>query len=160
MGAAPRAARALFARKRIYATVIDNSTGAIKVCQERGLKKAVVRSITEVDKFKPNSFETILMLGNNFGLFGSAKNAKTTLEKLFRITSSLAMIIAATLNPYKTADPDHLSYHRFNKRRGRMPRQIRIRVRFRKAIGDWFDYLFVSPDEMIRIVDNTDWQIE
>lgn len=100
------------------------------------------------------------MMGNNFGLFGSAENAKITLKKLSRITLPEALIVAATLNPYKTDDPDHLSYHRLNKRRGRMPGQIKMRVRFRKAIGDWFDYLFVSPDEMTKVIDDTDWQIE
>lgn len=146
--------------KGFDATGIDNSPGAIKVCKQRGLKKAIVRSIAAADKFKSDSFETILMMGNNFGLFGSAENAKSTLKKLFRITSSDGLIVAANLNPYKTDDPDHLSYHRFNKRRGRMPGQIRMRVRFRKAIGEWFDYLFVSPDEITEIVDETDWQVE
>ena len=63
-------------------TGIDNSPGAIKVCKLRGLKKAFVRPIDEVDKFKPASFDTIMMMGNNFGLFGSRKNAKTFLKSL------------------------------------------------------------------------------
>jgi SAM-dependent methyltransferase len=146
--------------KGFDATGIDNSPGAIKVCKQRGLKEAIVRSIVDIDKFKANSFDAILMMGNNFGLFGSAENAKLTLEKMFQITSPEALIIAGSLNPYKTDDPDHLSYHRLNKRRGRMPGQIKMRVRFRKAIGEWFDYLFVSPEEMMKIIGETNWQIE
>ena len=126
-------------------TGIDISPGAVKVCKLRGLKKALVRPITDVDKFKPNSFDTILMLGNNFGLFGSAKKAKLLLQKLYRITSPDAQIIAGTRNPFKTADPNHLHYHRRNKKRGRLSGQIRMRVRFAKTVGAWFDYLFVSP---------------
>lgn len=34
-----------------------------------------------------------------------------------------------------------------------------MRVRYRKVVGEWFDYLFVSPDEMSAIVDDTDWKI-
>ncbi len=141
-------------------TGIDNSPGAIKVCKLRGLKKAFVRAIVEVDKFKPASFDTILMLGNNFGLFGSAAGTRRILKKLSRITSPEARIIAGTRNPYLTTDPDHLRYHRRNRQRGRMAGQIRLRVRFGKIIGEWFDYLLVSPKEMEELLEGSDWEIE
>jgi SAM-dependent methyltransferase len=141
-------------------TAIDNSPGAIEVCKLRGVKNALVRSVAEVDKFEPNSFDTILMLGNNFGLFGSTQNAKLMLAELSRITATDARIIAGTRNPYKTDSPDHLEYHALNRGRGRMPGQIKLRVRYRKAVGAWFDYLFVSPVEMREIVADTAWHIE
>jgi SAM-dependent methyltransferase len=141
-------------------TGIDNSPGAIKVCKLRGLKKALVRPVSEIDKFRTNSFETILMFGNNFGLFGSCQNARMILQKMSRITKPNAQILAGTLNPYKTDDRNHLQYHRLNKRRGRMGGQIRMRVRYGKIVGEWFDYLFVSPEEMTEIFEDTDWQIK
>ena len=147
-------------QKGFDVTGIDNSPGAIKVCKLRGLKKTFVRPIDEVGEFKSNSFDTILMLGNNFGLFGSARGGKLTLKKLSRITSPDALIIAGTRDPHKTSDPNHLQDHRLNKRRGRLPGQIRIRVRFEKAVGAWFDYLFVSPEEMEQILERTDWTVE
>ncbi len=147
-------------QKGFEVTAIDNSPGAIEVCRLRGLKNAVVRSIAEVDEFEPNSFDTVLMLGNNFGLFGDAENAKLILAKLTRITSPAAQIIAGSRDPYKTDSPDHLEYHEFNRQRGRMPGQIKMRVRYRKAVGAWFDYLFVSPDEMREILVGTAWHIE
>src|SRR5215204_611737 len=140
-------------------TGIDNSPGAIKVCKLRGLKKAIVRPINEIDKFSKSAFETILMFGNNFGLFGNAENARELLEKMSRITNPHAQIIAGTRNPYKTDIKEHLEYLRFNKRRGRMAGQIRMRIRYGKTVGEWFDYLFVSPDEMQKILKKTDWQI-
>ena len=141
-------------------TGIDSSPGAIRVCKLRGLKKALVRPIEEVDKFKANSFDTIQMFGNNFGLFGSFENARTILKKFARITAPKAQIIAQSRNPYLTNEPEHLAYHRLNKRRGRMGGQLRMRVRFGKTIGEWFDYLFVSPLEMQNILEDTDWQIK
>jgi SAM-dependent methyltransferase len=53
-------------QKGFDVTGIDISPGAVKVCKLRGLKKAFVRPIADIDKFKPDSFDTILMLGNNF----------------------------------------------------------------------------------------------
>ena len=140
-------------------TAIDNSPGAIEVCQLRGLKNALVRPIANVDEFAPNSFETILMLGNNFGLFGDPKSAKLLLAKLSRITSPEARIIAGTRNPYQTESREHLEYQELNRQRGRMPGQIRMRVRFGRAVGAWFDYLLVSPEEMGEVVAGTGWRI-
>jgi SAM-dependent methyltransferase len=146
--------------KGLDVTGIDSSLGAVKVCKLRGLKKVTVRSILKLDRFKPGSFDTVLMLGNNFGLFGSAAGASRLLKDLSRITSPDARIIAGTRNPYLTTDPDHLAYQRWNRKRGRMPGQIRLRVRYGKIIGKWFDYLLVSPKEMETLLKGSDWQIE
>jgi SAM-dependent methyltransferase len=147
-------------QKGYEVTAIDNSPGAIEVSKLRGLKNAIVRSVADVDEFEPDSFDTILMLGHNFGLFRDAENAVLILKKLFRVTSSRALIIAGTRNPYKTDSPEHLEYHELNRRRARMPGQIKMRVRYRKVVGAWFDYLFVSPDEMREIVKDGDWVIK
>jgi hypothetical protein len=56
--------------------------------------------------------------------------------------------------------PDHLSHQRQNEARGRMGGQVRIRVRYMRYIGRWFDYLLVSPEEMKEIVKDTGWSFE
>ncbi len=137
---------------------IDNSPLAIKVAELRGLKKIKIMSIEEIN-FKPDSFDTIIMMGNNFGLFGSFLNAQKLLRKFHKITSSEALIIADTLDPYKTDNPDHLEYHMYNREKGRMGGQVRIRIRFRKYVGRWFDYLMVSKEEMNEILTGTGWKI-
>jgi len=138
---------------------IDSSPLAIKVCKLRGLKKARVMSIEDVD-FKPNSFDTILMMGNNFGLFGSFEKAQRLLKKFHKITSKEALIIAETRDPYMTDLPAHLEYHEFNKKRGRMAGQLTIRIRFGKYATPWFDYLMVSRDEMKEMMKETKWRIK
>lgn len=138
---------------------IDISPLAIKVCKLRGLKKAEVMSIEEV-KFKPDSFDTIIMMGNNFGLFGSFRKAQRLLKRFHKMTSKNALIIAETRDPYNTNNPDHLEYHEFNMKRGRMGGQVRIRVRFRRYTTKWFDYLFVSKEEMKNILRGIGWKVK
>ncbi len=147
-------------QKGFDVTAIDNSPGAIKVCKLRGIKKALVRSIEEVDKFPAGSFDTVLMMGNNFGLFGSRRKAVILLKKLARVIAPAGKIIAGSLDPYKTTNADHLLYHKRNKKLGRMAGQIRFRIRYKDIIGKWFDYLFVSRDEMQDILSETDWKVE
>lgn len=151
----------LYLQKKGFDVIgIDNSPYAIEVCKKRGLKNARVISIEEIGKFKPNSFDTIIMFGNNFGLFGSYKKAKKLLKIMYKITSLYAQILAESNNPYKTKMKEHLDYQKFNIKRGRMPGQLRMRVRFRKITGDWFDYLIVSKEEMKNILKGTGWKIK
>jgi hypothetical protein len=100
------------------------------------------------------------MMGNNFGLFGSFKKAQKLLKKFHKMTSDNALIIATTRDPYKTDNPDHLEYHKRNKERGRMGGQLKIRVRFRKYVGKWFDYLMVSKNEVKEILKTTGWKVK
>jgi len=146
-------------KKGLAVTGIDISPGAIKVCKMRGYQRVKRMSIVEVRKFKAESFDTIIMMGNNFGLFGGYGKAKRLLKELHRITASGGRIIAEATDPYCTKEPLHLSYHRFNRKRGRMAGQLRIRLRHNTIIGQWFDYLLVSRAEMRDILAGTGWQI-
>lgn len=136
---------------------IDISPLAIKVSKLRGVKKAKVMSATRMTP-KVGKFDTLLMMGNNFGLFGSFNRAKWLLKRFHRITCQTTRIIAETNDPYKTTEPFHLEYHKLNRKRGRMPGQLRIRVRYKKYVTPWFDYLFVSKDEMEDILEGTGWR--
>ncbi len=138
---------------------IDNSPLAIKVCKERGLKKAMVLSITQINA-RLGKFDTILMMGNNFGLFGSFKRARWLLGKFENIATEDASIIAETRDPYQTSLKEHLEYHQLNRKRNRMPGQLRIRVRYKRYVTPWFDYLLVSKDEMAMILRDTNWRIK
>jgi SAM-dependent methyltransferase len=138
---------------------IDVSPLAVKVCRLRGLKKAKVMSIEEVN-FEPSSFDTILMMGYNFSLFGSFKKARRLLKKLHLVTSEDALIIAETRDPYGTDDPAYLEYYEFNKKRGRMSGQLRGRDRFEKYASEWFDWLIVSKEEMKEILSETGWKVK
>lgn len=139
---------------------IDNSPLALKVCRLRGVRNTRLMSITQLGiGARIGIFDTVVMFGNNFGLFGSFVRARWLLRRLISITSPNALILAETLDPYKTAEPDHLAYHRFNRSRGRMGGQIRLRILFRKCRSPWFDYLFVSDVELRRILKGTGWKL-
>ncbi|MCL4405567.1 class I SAM-dependent methyltransferase [Patescibacteria group bacterium] len=140
-------------------TAIDNSPLAIQICKRRGLRDARVLPVEEIGSFKPGQFDTVVMYGNNFGLFSSFKKARILLKNLYGITAPGAVIIAESNDPYDTDDPVHLAYHRLNRKRGRMGGQLRLRVRFKNYIGDWFDYLFVSRKEMKEILKGTGWKV-
>jgi len=145
-------------RKGFVVLGIDVSPLAIAVCKRRGLKRARVLSIDHVTP-KVGMFDTILLLGANFGLLRDLTSAKRMLRRLYKATTEGARIIAESRDPYRTTEPFHLAYHARNRRRGRMGGQVRIRVRYRKYATPWFDYLFVSRTEMREILKDTGWEI-
>jgi hypothetical protein len=105
-------------------------------------------------------FDTVVMMCNNFGLFGSAARARRMLKRLLRLTADDARIVAGSRNPYGTEDPEHLAFHAQNLRRGRMAGQLRLRSRHGLYRGRWFDYLLVSPEEMQELARSGGWRIE
>lgn len=136
---------------------IDTSPLAVRICKLRGVK-AKVMSLQGVD-FPPGSFDSVVMFGNNFGLFGSRSGAKRILRRLRGMTAEGATLIGESVDPYKTDNPDHLEYQKANRARGRMAGQVRIRIRYRTFVGRWFDYLLVSQDEMTELVEGTGWRV-
>lgn len=151
----------LYLQKKGHDVVgIDYSPLVVRVCKLRGVRDARVLSITDVSA-KLGKFDTILMMGNNFGLFGGWKRARSLLRRFYHMTSPEARIIAESVDIYKRPiDPVHRRYHQRNRDRGRMAGQVRIRIRYRNFVSPWFDYLLVSKNEMIDVLRGTGWKVK
>jgi SAM-dependent methyltransferase len=144
--------------KGLEVTGIDVSPLAIRVCKARGLKDARLMSIDDVGP-SLGKFDTILMLGNNFGLLSNKIKARVLLRRFLKMMNPKGRIIAESLEIYKPpVDSAHRRYHLLNIRRGRMPGQVKIRIRYRNLATPWFDYLLASKKEMKEILKGTGWR--
>lgn len=65
--------------KGLEVTAIDISSNAIKACELRGIKMALVQNVLDIENEK---FDTILLLMNGTGIFGSLNNTAVYLQKL------------------------------------------------------------------------------
>ena len=136
---------------------IDSSPLAVKVSQARGVKDARVLNLTQVSR-RLGVFDTILMMGNNFALLGTPKRARWLLRRFARMTPPDGRIIAFTRDPYQTDLPEHKAFHAWNKEHGRMGGEARIRIRYKKFVTPWIDFLMVSQEEMHALLADTVWQ--
>lgn len=137
---------------------IDNSPHAVETCRLRGWHDVKAIPVSQVNA-SLGKFDTIIMYGNNFGLLASPTRAEKILAKFHRITNPGARLVVTSRDIYQTDNPVHFAYHERNRRKGRMPGQIRLRIRFLQYKTPWFDYLMVSPPEMAEMLQGTGWEI-
>jgi SAM-dependent methyltransferase len=137
---------------------IDLSPVAVKTCRLRGVRDARVCPIAGVSR-RLGAFDTIVMFGNNFGLFGNPRRARRLLRLFHALTAQDARIVAESRDPYHAPTAEQRRYHQLNRSRGRLPGQLRLRVRYGHARTPWFEYLLVSPREMQTIVAGTGWRV-
>ncbi len=116
--------------------------------------------ISEIRQLPGDSIDSVIMMGNNFGLLGSFASAREYLRQFNHVMSSRGRIVAITSDPYKNDDPYHLAYQKLNLSRGRMAGQIRFRIRYKTLINDRMDYLFASEPEVRAILEGTGWKLE
>lgn len=145
-------------RRGLEVLAIDTSPAMLAVARERGVRRVRRLGLADVSPAL-GLFDTVLLLGHNFGLLESAARAPGHLHRLAAVTTERARIIATTRDPHQTRRADHLRYHRRNRSRGRLSGQIRMRSRYRTLVDPWFDYLFVSPREMTAVLRGTGWSV-
>ena len=148
----------LYLQQRGFDVVgLDASPLAIRSARLRGVKQAWCLSIDELSK-RLELFDTIVLFGNNFGIFGTPERVRKTLSVWARRTKSGARILAESTNPYAGGAPAiDRSYYRKNKQEGRMPGQLRIRSHYRGHVSASSNCLFVSRKEMRILLKGTGW---
>ena len=137
---------------------IDNSPGAIEVCKRRGLVKTTLLPLTQLSR-QLGVFDTVLMMGNNFGLLGNPRRARWFLRRLKGMTSPEARMVAVTRDVRGTDLPEHLEYHARNRAAGKPAGQVRIRVRYKRYVTPWIDLLMVTKEELRQLLDGTGWAL-
>jgi SAM-dependent methyltransferase len=138
---------------------LDVSPGAVEVCRRRGVKQVFCGTVAELAAAGPGPFDGVLMLGNNLGLVGSPQRAPHVLAALGGVLRPGGVIVGACIDPYQTGRPVHLAYHERNRRAGRMPGQVTIRIRYQRLATNWFDLLWMSLTELDQIAAAAGWGV-
>jgi SAM-dependent methyltransferase len=139
---------------------LDVSPGAVEVCRRRGVGETFLGTVHELVDAAREPFEAALMMGHNLAVLASDDEANRVLASLRRLLLPDGVVIGTGLDPYLTDEPGNLAYHERNRRGGRMPGQIRMRVMYRSLVGEWFDWLFLAPAELRSLAARSGWTLE
>ena len=136
---------------------LDASPLAVTAAKLRGVKEVWCLPVEELAS-KIRDFDSIVLFGNNFGIFETPERAHQILTDLAGSTKPDAQIFVESTSAYGGGAPGFdRSYYRRNKVRGLAPGQSRLRFRYDNLIGPWFNWLYVSRREMQLILRGTGW---
>lgn len=135
---------------------LDPWPGAVEVARQRGVD-ARLGSLGRPPAGL-GRFDTLLLLGNNLGLLQSRQQAPIVLEQLASLARPGARLLGTSTDPCSN-DPDHIAHQDYNSKQGRLPGQIRIRVRNSTLATAWFNYLLLSLDELQQLLHQAPWRM-
>lgn len=136
---------------------LDASPTQVALARIRGVQEVYLGNVRRIPKGL-GTFDTVLMLGNNLGLAGDVPRMRLFLRDLKSAMRRGGRLIGHSRLP-GTWSEDHLPYVRRNIARGRPPGLLTLRVHYRGHVGDWFDLLILSPEDLARIAHQSGWDL-
>ncbi len=139
---------------------LDSSPLASRAAKIRGVKKVWSMPIEDLDS-RIEAFDSIVLFGNNFGIFGTPTRARQVLINWATRTGPGARIFVESTSAYFGGAPAFdRSYYQRNKARGRSPGQVRLRYHYGHLVGPWFNWIYVSRSELRSLLIGTGWHVE
>ncbi len=136
----------------------DASALALQAARLLGVKRRWCVAAVDVGP-RLAEFDTVVLYGNNFGIFGTPERVRRALLRWARYAAPGTRLLAESTDPAGGAPAFDAAYRRRNVELGRMPGQLRLRIRYRDLATAWFSWLFVSPADMGDLVRGTGWKV-
>ena len=149
---------ALELQRRVVDVVgLDSSRLAVQAARRRGVKEVWCTSTDKLGR-RIASFDTIVLFGNNLGIFGTPEGVREALTEWAHSTKPEARLFIESTNPYCGGAPGiDRRYYQRNREEGRLPGQAMFRYHYEYFVGEWFPWLFVSRRDFREIVRGTGW---
>lgn len=110
--------------------------------------------------FPGASLDAASMLGSNLGIGGTLAASERMFAQLACIIRPGGLLIGEGRDSLATQNPEHLTYHAANRAAGRAPGQVRVRIDYDRAVGEWFSLLLFEPDRLQALLERTGWVVE
>ncbi|MDO8649509.1 MAG: methyltransferase domain-containing protein [Candidatus Peregrinibacteria bacterium] len=148
-----------FQKKGLKVVGIDYDSYCVKTAKARGVKTAFTEDIFKPNHIRKYTFDTIWLAGNNLGVAGTVHKLPKLFHILDKLTADNAVILATGFEVEKTTNPDHLAYHRRQRKKGKYPGQMKLRIEYKGLIGEWFQWLHVSSKLLKEALEKTPWKL-
>ena len=142
----------------IPVTGLDTSPGAVAVARQRGVRDVVCTTVDD-HVAAGHRYRTFAFFGANLGLLQSRERAPVLLAALAAMATPDARIVGHGMDPHPHANPVQRAHHQRNVASGRLPGQLRLRVRFLATATPWMDFLLCSVAELEDLLAGTGWQL-
>lgn len=138
---------------------LDVSPGAVEVARTRGLTHVVEGTLDTADL--TGTFDSFVLAGNNLGLLADRDTAPHVLRRLAELSVPGGRILATATGrePGSSLSEDDADYEARNLQRGRLRWQVTMRSRFGRLTTPWFEYLFLTLEELDDLIAGSRWRI-
>lgn len=136
---------------------LDASPTQVALARIRGVHEVYLGEVRRIPKGL-GKFDSVLLLGNNLGLAGDVPHMRQFLRDLKPTMRRGGRLIGHGRLP-GTWSVDHLPYVKRNIARRRPAGLLTLRVRYKGRVGDWFNLLLMSPEDLARIAHESGWEL-
>lgn len=130
-------------------TAIDISTNAVKIMQQRGVKKAYEQSIFDSQE----KYDTLLFLMNGIGLTGTLPGFTDFLGKAKSLIHADGQLL------FDSSDISYL-YKDAEKPENQYFGEVNYCYTYKDQKGNWFNWLYLDQDTLIRTANENGWDAE
>jgi len=136
---------------------MDVSPEACEVMRKRGVKEVYCASFAD---FKAKPFDTLLILGRSVGMVENLAGLDSFLKDARKLVKRGGQILLNSLDVSKTTNPQHLVYHKANRRAGRYIGEIKIRLEYKGIKGPVTGFLHVDAATLAEHAAKAGWPCE
>jgi SAM-dependent methyltransferase len=133
----------------IDVTAIDISADAVKIMQQRGVKKAIEQDIFSATE----RYDTLLFLMNGIGLTGTLPGFVDFLQKTKSLINTNGQLL------FDTSDISYL-YDDLEKPSNKYFGEVSYQYEYKKQRGDWFNWLYLDQGTLAHIAHQNGWDLE
>ncbi|WP_379087074.1 class I SAM-dependent methyltransferase [Pedobacter sp. UC225_65] len=133
----------------IDVTAIDISAPAVKIMQQRGVKKALEQDIF----LTTDKYDTLLFLMNGIGLTGTLAGFADFLDKAKNLIHADGQLI------FDSSDISYL-YEGLPKPENKYFGEVSYRYEYQQQKGNWFNWLYLDQLTLTHIANQHGWQCE
>ena len=144
-------------QRGLTVTAIDTELDLVLIMKERGVVDARTESVLAL---QGETFDTILMLMNGFGLVGTPAGGAKFLAHARGLLAPGGQILCDSLDVRATKNARHLAYQLENLGAGRPAGQMRFWIEYDGKRGAAFDWLHFDFDALREMAEKEDWRAE
>ncbi|GAA1109865.1 class I SAM-dependent methyltransferase [Nocardiopsis exhalans] len=135
---------AILTERGIGARGIDTCPPAVELAYERGVEA----QLADAHTYTPiHPVDSVIALGGGLGIAETKDDVPLFLERLASWLAPGGTIITSSVN-WKTTAHAHRAWVDNALAQGRYPGDVRLRLRYKNTVGDWFDWTWIDPDTL------------
>lgn len=131
-------------------TAMDISPAAVKIMQQRGVKKVL---LADVNEYSSERYDTLLMLMNGIGLTASLEGFKSFLNHAGSLLNDNGKLI------FDSSDIAYL-YEGTDRPLSKYYGEVSYQYEYKGHKSDWFDWLYLDQKTLTKTATACGWQCE